>query len=106
LFREHCAAIKTTSYGTTGFRSTRLKAGYVPNPTGAGLPDLHCQVFFTAKPSLVEHCPAGLAKAGLLPPQAGGNRPHIRDFAGAQAIDVGRAGPALFGRCKVGPRRA
>lgn len=52
--------------------------------------------------SLLEHRPAGIAKVGLLPPQAGGNGPDVRDFAGAQTIDVGRAGLALLRRCKLG----
>src|SRR5207302_7981305 len=48
-----------------------------------------------AAPSLLEHGPAGRAQAGLLSPQAGGDGANIRDFAGAESIDVGRAGPSL-----------
>jgi hypothetical protein len=49
--------------------------------------------------SLLEHRPAGLAQAGLLPPQAGDNCPHIWDLACAKTIDVGGAGLFLFRRC-------
>jgi hypothetical protein len=49
--------------------------------------------------SLLEHRPAGFAEAGLLPPQAGGNCPHIRDLAWTKTIDVGGAGFFLFRRC-------
>jgi hypothetical protein len=45
-------------------------------------------------PSLLEHRPAGVAEARLLPPQAGGDGAGVGNFAGAKAIDVGRAGPA------------
>ena len=53
---------------------------------------------------LLEHRPAGLAEVGFLPPQTGGDRLHIRDFAGAETVDVGRAGPLLFGCCEFGER--
>jgi len=49
--------------------------------------------------SLLEHRPAGFAEAGLLPPQAGGNCPHIWDLAWTKTIDVGGAGFFLFRRC-------
>lgn len=52
-----------------------------------------------ACPSLLEHRPAGIAEAGPLPAQAGGDGPDVRDFAGAKPVDVGRAGLFLFRRC-------
>ena len=52
-----------------------------------------------------EHRPAGVAEDGLLPAQAGRDGPHVRDFAGAEAIDVGRAGLFLLRRGEVGQRR-
>lgn len=52
-------------------------------------------------PSLLEHRPAGVAEARLLPPQAGGDGAGVGNFAGAKAIDVGRAGPLLFGRRQI-----
>ena len=56
------------------------------------------------EPSLLEHGPAGRAQAGLLSPQAGGDGANIRDFAGAESIDVGRAGPSLLRRPGCGQR--
>jgi hypothetical protein len=47
---------------------------------------------------LIEGRAAGLAQARLLSPEAGGDGANIGDFAGAQAIDIGRAGPALLRR--------
>jgi hypothetical protein len=47
---------------------------------------------------------AGLAEARLLPPQAGGDGADVGDFAGAKAVDVGRAGPFLPGRAGLGRR--
>jgi hypothetical protein len=55
--------------------------------------------------SLLEHRPAGLAEAGLLPPQAAGDGPDVGDFAGAETVDVGRAGPPLCRRPRFGQRR-
>jgi hypothetical protein len=49
--------------------------------------------------SLLEHRSAGFAEAGLLPPQAGGNGPHIRDLAWTKTTDVGGAGFFLLRRC-------
>ena len=49
--------------------------------------------------SLLEHRPAGFAQAGLLPPKAGDNGPHIWDLAWAKTIDVGGAGLSLLRRC-------
>jgi len=37
-------------------------------------------------------------------PQARGDRPDVRDFAGAKTIDVGRAGCSLFWRPGRGER--
>jgi hypothetical protein len=48
--------------------------------------------------SLLEHRPAGLVQTRLLAPQAGRDGADVWDFAGAEAIDVGRAGLALL-RC-------
>jgi hypothetical protein len=50
------------------------------------------------------HCSntAGFAEVGLVPPQAGGDRSHIRNLAGAETIDVGRTGFFLFGRREFG----
>jgi len=45
---------------------------------------------------LLEHRRASRAQVRLLPPQAHGNRPGVRDLAGAEPVDVGGAGPALF----------
>jgi hypothetical protein len=55
---------------------------------------------------LLEHRRTGRAQARLLPAQACGNRPGIRNLAGAQAVDVGRAGPALVGSALLGIGRA
>ena len=55
--------------------------------------------------SLLEYRPAGVAEAGLLPPQAGGDRPRVGDFAGAETIEVGRARPLLFRRADIGRRQ-
>ena len=55
---------------------------------------------------LPEHRRTGRAQARLLPAQACGNRPGVRDLAGAEAVDVGRAGPALFGGALLGSGRA
>jgi hypothetical protein len=55
---------------------------------------------------LLEHRPAGLAEAGLLPPQAGSDRPDIGNLARAETVDVGCAGPFLFGCCEFGERGA
>src|SRR5450755_3899871 len=52
--------------------------------------------------SLLEHGPAGVAKAGLLPPQARGDGPNVRDLAGAKPVDVGCAGPFLVRRSGFG----
>src|SRR5207247_2978698 len=54
--------------------------------------------------SPLEHGPAGLAQDGLLSPQAGGDGADVRDFAGAETIDVGRAGPSLLRRPGCGQR--
>jgi hypothetical protein len=59
-----------------------------------------------ASSSLLEHRPAGVAEARPLSPQAVGDGPHIGDFAGAEPIDVGRAGPLLFRGREIGPRGA
>lgn len=45
---------------------------------------------------LLEHRPACLAQARLLPSQAVGDGAGVGDFAGAEAIDIRRAGPALL----------
>jgi hypothetical protein len=50
---------------------------------------------------LFEHRAAGFAEIGLLPPQAGSDRPDVRDFACAQTVDIRRAGPFLFRRRNV-----
>jgi tetratricopeptide (TPR) repeat protein len=55
-------------------------------------------------PSLLEHRPAGVAEAGLLAPQAGGDGADIGDFAGAKPIHIGRAGLFLFRGGEVGQR--
>jgi hypothetical protein len=57
-----------------------------------------------AAPPLLEHRPAGLAKARPLPAQAGGDGVDVGNFAGAKAVDVGRAGPLLFRRRELGER--
>src|ERR1700721_2361478 len=46
--------------------------------------------------SSLEHRPAGVAETALLPPQASGDGPYIRNLAGAKPVDVGCAGPLLF----------
>ncbi len=56
--------------------------------------------------SLLEHGPAGRAQTGLLSPQAGGDGADVRDFAGAETIDVGRAGPSLLRRPRCGRQGA
>jgi hypothetical protein len=53
---------------------------------------------------LFEYRPAGHAEIGFLPPQAGGDRPDIRDLAGAETINVGGAGFFLFRRCEFSAR--
>lgn len=50
--------------------------------------------------------PAGFAEVGFLPSQAGGDRPDVGNLARAEAVDVGRAGPLLFGGCEFGVRQA
>lgn len=57
-------------------------------------------------PSLLEYRAAGLAEVGFLPAQAGGDRLHIWDFTGTEPVNVGRAGPLLFGGCEFGERGA
>src|SRR5271163_761008 len=69
---------------------------------GRGLFDRQQPLF----PSLLEYRPAGLAEVGFLAPQAGGDRPHIWNFTGAEAVHVGRARPFLFGRREFGERGA
>src|SRR5689334_14223172 len=54
---------------------------------------------------LREYRSAGRAQARLLPAQAGGNRPDVRDLAGAEAVDIRRAGPALFWGALLGAGR-
>jgi len=49
---------------------------------------------------LIHRAPAGFAQACLVPLQADCNSAYIRNFAGTEAIDVRRAGPALLGRAK------
>jgi len=58
-------------------------------------------VVTAAKPyhrSLLEHRPARFAEARLLSPQTRRDGAYVGDFTGAEAIDVGRAGPALLRR--------
>jgi hypothetical protein len=45
--------------------------------------------------SLLEHSAARIAEPGLVPPQACGDSRDARNFAGAETIDIRRAGPAL-----------
>lgn len=52
-------------------------------------------------PSLLKHGSAGVAEARPLPPQAGGDGADVRDFASAEAIDVGRTGFLLLRRREV-----
>jgi len=47
---------------------------------------------------LIEHTAASLAQARPVAAQAGRDGADIGDFAGAEPVDVGRAGPALFSR--------
>jgi len=47
---------------------------------------------------LLEYRRACRAQARLLPAQAGSDGLRVGDFAGAEPVDVGRAGPALLGR--------
>ena len=55
---------------------------------------------------LLEHRPAGFAEIRFLPSQAGGDRPDVGNLPRAEAVDVGRAGPLLFGGCEFGVRQA
>jgi hypothetical protein len=48
----------------------------------------------------LEHRRTCRAQASLLPAQAGRDGPGIGDFAGAQPVDIGCAGPALL-RCAL-----
>src|SRR5215831_18751291 len=50
---------------------------------------------------LIKRRAAGVAQARPLPAQAGGDRARIRDFAGAEAIDIGGAGAALLGSALI-----
>jgi len=49
---------------------------------------------------LLHRAPAGFAQASLVALQADRDGADIRNFAGTEAIDVGRASPALFGRAE------
>ena len=75
---------------------TKAASCFAPYVVGRGCNFTH---HGAVSSSLLEHRAAGLAEAGLLPPQAGGNCPHIWDLACAKTIDVGGAGLFLFGRC-------
>ena len=54
---------------------------------------------------LRKHRSTARAQARPLPAQAGGDRTDIRDLAGTEPIDIGRAGLALFGGALLGNGR-
>jgi len=60
--------------------------------------------FYPSPCSLLEHGATGLAEAGLLPTQAGGDRPHVGNFARAKPVDVRRTRPPLLRGCGHGHR--
>ena len=105
-FQRSCH--KSTFSGDIDRRATAASATrYHNNKALWGGPATACvRVLANGEPagvhSLLEYGPAGLAEAGLLPPQAGGDGPNVRDLAGAKPIDVGRAGPFLFLRSGFG----
>src|ERR1700730_350199 len=64
-----------------------------------------CALVTAAKPYhplLLEHRPARLAEVRLLSPQTRRDGADVGDFTGAEAIDIGRAGPALLRRGQRG----
>src|SRR5215472_4217822 len=58
-------------------------------------PQLDCLALMT---SLLHRGPTSLAQIALLPLQAGCDGTDVRNFTGAESIDVGGTGPALLGR--------